>query len=144
MISVSRTISTTTPLDKSWGFLSEFANTEVWDPGTVRCKRIDVGPVDVGARYENVSQFKGKETTLEYAVTTFEPAKHLVLKGENKTVQSIDDMSFSGSDTGTEVRYSAHFTFKGVARLFEPFLRKSIDKLADEAETGMKKALDAL
>jgi carbon monoxide dehydrogenase subunit G len=144
MITVSRTVHTATPLDKCWGYLSEFANTEIWDPGTVSCKRLDVGPVDVGARYENVSKFRDRETTLQYQVVTFEPARHITLDGTNKTVESVDDMQFTGSDTGTEVVYTARFTFKGAVRLAEPFLHKAMEKLADEAQAGIQKALDGL
>jgi hypothetical protein len=112
-------------------------DAEEWDPGTVTCRRTDAGPIDVGATYENVSEFRGRKTTLTYTVQTFDPAKHLVLKGENKTVQSIDDMSFSGSDTGSELTYTARFTFKGLARLAEPLLHKAINKLADDTEASL-------
>ena len=144
MITVTRTIRTDTPLEKSWGFLKDFTSAEQWDPGTVTCRRLGDGPIDVGTRYENVSEFRGRRTTLIYEVIQFEVARRLVLKGENKTVQSIDDMTFSGSTTGTEVLYTARFTFKGAVRLAEPFLRRPLNKLADDAEAGLQKALDAL
>jgi carbon monoxide dehydrogenase subunit G len=141
---VSRTIRTSTSLQKCWDFLSDFSNTEQWDPGTVSCHKTSPGDNGVGAEYENVSEFKGRKTTLQYRVTTFEPGRHLVLEGENDTVKSIDDMTFSGDENGTEVVYSAHFTFKGAAKLAEPFLKKPLNQLADEAEAGMQKALDVL
>ena len=64
MITVTRTIRTTAPLDAVWAYLSDFTNAEQWDPGTVTCKRTDAGPIDVGATYENVSEFRGRKTTL--------------------------------------------------------------------------------
>ena len=137
MITVKRTIRTVAPLDAVWGYLSDFTNAEQWDPGTVTCKRTDAGPIDVGATYENVSEFRGRQTTLTYTVATFVPAKHLVMHGENKTVQSIDDLTFSGSASGAELVYEARFTFKGVARLAEPFLRKALNKLADDTEDSL-------
>ena len=144
MITVTRTVRTDTPLEKAWGFLKDFASAEQWDPGTVSCRRLGDGPIDVGTRYENVSEFRGRRTTLQYEVTRFEVARRLVLRGENKTVQSVDDMTFSGSTTGTEVTYTAEFTFKGKLRLAEPLLRRPLSKLADDAEAGLQKALDAL
>ena len=144
MITVTRTIRSTTPLEKSWGFLKDFTSAEEWDPGTVSCRRLDEGPIDVGAAYENVSEFRGRRTTLRYEITEFEVARRLVLQGENKTVRSVDEMTFTGSTTGTEVVYQATFTFKGMARLAEPFVRRPLNKLADDAEEGMRQALDAL
>lgn len=37
-------------------YLIDFAHAEQWDPGTRSCERIDSGPVQVGARWHNVSQ----------------------------------------------------------------------------------------
>jgi uncharacterized protein YndB with AHSA1/START domain len=144
MITVTRTITSTAPLSAVWAYLSDFTNAEQWDPGTVTCRRVDAGPIDVGATYENVSEFRGRKTTLEYTVQTFEPARHLVLRGENKSVQSIDDLTFSGSDTGTELVYTARFTFKGLARLAEPLLHKPINKLADDTEASLNTRLAQL
>lgn len=144
VITVTRTLRTAAPLDAVWGYLSDFTNAEQWDAGTVTCKRTDAGPIDVGATYENVSEFRGRETTLTYTVVTFDPAKHLVLHGENKSVKSVDDMTFSGSATGSELVYTARFTFKGVAKLVEPFLHKALNKLADDTEHELNTRLAEL
>ncbi len=144
MITVARTVRTKAPLEAVWAYLSDFTNAEQWDPGTITCTRSDAGPIDVGATYENVSEFRGRKTTLQYTVETFDPAKHLVLRGENKTVQSFDDMTFAGSAAGTELIYEARFTFKGVARLAEPLLHKPLNKLADDTEASLQKNLDRL
>jgi len=42
---------------------------------------------------------------------------------------------------GTEVRYTAEFSFKGAARLFAPFLRPAFARLGTAAQTGMYEAL---
>ena len=141
---VSRTVRTRTPLERCWAYLSDFSNAAQWDPGTVSCRRVDAGPDGVGAEYENTSTFQGRETTLRYRVITFEPGGRLVLEGENSTVKSVDDMTFSGDETGTEVVYSAHFTFKGLAKLAGPMLTKPLNDLADDAQAGLQLALDAL
>lgn len=144
MITVARTVRTKAPLDAVWAYLSDFTHAEQWDPGTVTCRRTDAGPIDVGATYENVSEFRGRRTTLRYTVETFEPARHLVLRGENKTVQSFDDMTFAASGAGTELTYEARFTFQGLARLAEPLLHKPLTKLADDTEASLQKHLDRL
>ena len=144
MITVARIVRTKAPLDAVWAFLSDFTNAEQWDPGTITCTRTDAGPIDVGATYDNVSEFRGRKTNLRYTVETFQPAQHLVLRGENKTVQSFDDMTFTGSGSGTEVTYEARFTFKGLARLAEPLLHKPLNQLADDTEASLQTQLDQL
>lgn len=144
MITVSRTINSVTPLDRSWDYLHDFVTAEEWDPGTVTCRRLGTGPVGVGTKYENISEFRGRKTTLEYEILEFEPTRRLKLRGQNKTVQSIDTLAFSGSAAGTQVVYTAEFTFKGAARFLEFLLKKPINKLADDTEAQLTKSLDAL
>lgn len=144
MIKVSRTVQAQRSLVQVWSYLSDFAHTEDWDPGTVRCRRTDAGPVDVGAKYENTSKFRNKETTLQYEVTRFDAPKRITLRGENKTVVSVDDMAVSGDADASTVTYTAEFTFKGMARLAEPFVKGPLNKLADDARDGLSAALNRL
>jgi carbon monoxide dehydrogenase subunit G len=143
-ISVSRTVHTSTPLEACWKYLSDFSNTTEWDPGTVSCRQTTPGPIGVGTEFENVSTFRDRTTTLQYQVTTFDPHRRLVLEGQNKTVTSVDDLTFAPDGQGTEVVYTAHFTFHGLAKLAEPVLGKPLNGLADEAAAGLQRALDGL
>jgi carbon monoxide dehydrogenase subunit G len=91
-----------------------------------------------------VSQFRGRETELEYRLTRLEPVRRLTFVGENKTVTSTDDMRLTSTATGTAIRYQARFAFKGVAKLASPFLRSSFEKLADETADQLRGALAKL
>ena len=144
MITVVRTVRTAAAIDVVWPYLSDFTNAEQWDPATVSCTRTDAGPVDVGATYQNVSRFRGRTTTLEYTVETFDPPHHFVLIGRNKSVSSRDDMTLSSVDAGTELVYTARFSFSGLARLAEPLLKGALTKLADDTAVSLKRNLDAL
>jgi len=142
MVIVERTVETASPIDRVFDYLSDFTNTEEWDPGTLRTKRVDTGPIAVGTRFHNVSQFRGRETELEYRLTRLEPVRRLTFVGENKTV--TDDMRLTSTATGTAIRYQARFAFKGVAKLASPFLRSSFEKLADETADQLRGALAKL
>jgi carbon monoxide dehydrogenase subunit G len=147
VITVRRTITVGKPAAAVFAYLSDFATAVEWDPGTVSCRRIKDGspqPTGLGAEYENVSRFKGRETTLRYRVERFEPERTIALRGRNKTVTSVDTISLVGHDGSTEVGYQADFSFNGVARFAEPLLRKSLEKLADDAEQSMRAALSRL
>lgn len=145
MITVSRTVRTDTSIDKVWPYLADFGNAEQWDPGTVKCTRKDTAPLGKGAKWENLSKFRGRETTLEYTITTFDEPNHLALVGENKTVTSQDDMTLATvTGGGTELAYTARFTFKGLARLAGPFVKGALNKLADDTQQSLQTHLDAL
>jgi uncharacterized protein YndB with AHSA1/START domain len=145
---LQRTVTVDLPLDKVFAYLSDFTTTTEWDPGTVRTVRT-AGDGGFGTEYLNTSTFAGRETSLTYVVQELVPNQRIALRGENKTVIAHDTMTFrevSGGTaiTSTEVTYTADFTFKGVARLFAPFLRPAFERLGNEAEHGMAAALARL
>jgi NADP-dependent 3-hydroxy acid dehydrogenase YdfG/uncharacterized protein YndB with AHSA1/START domain len=140
---LQKTITVAKPLDKVFGYLSDFTTTTDWDPGTVKTVRI-TGDGTVGTEYANTSKFAGRETRLTYVVRELVPNQRITLRGENKTVIVEDTMTFRTSGGGTAVTYSARFTFKGFTRLLAPLLKPAVRRLGHEAETGMRQALARL
>jgi hypothetical protein len=53
-------------------------------------------------------------------------------------------MTFRSTGAGTEVTYTAEFTFKGPARLLAPMLRPAFERLGTKAQTGMRTALSQI
>lgn len=143
MPTITRTVSTRADAATVYAYLSDFTHAEEWDANTVSC-RLQSGSGGVGSRYENVSRFRGRETTLVYELVEASPAERIVLRGENKTVRAVDTMTMAAADGGTRVTYQADFTFRGVAALLTPFLRKPLAQLGDEAERSLAAALGRL
>jgi carbon monoxide dehydrogenase subunit G len=141
MIELERTITVDRPTDAVVGYLADFSNAEEWDSGTKACTRLDEGPVQIGSRWRNVSEFRGRATELLYTLVRSEPQR-LTFTGENRTVTSTDDLSFVDEGTRTRIRYLARFKFKGLAVLAEPFVRGSLEKLADDTIEQLKSVLD--
>jgi hypothetical protein len=131
------------PLVKVFGYLSDFTTTTEWDPGTITTVRTS-GDGGFGTEYLNTSKFAGRQTQLTYVVEDLVTNRHIALRGENKTVIAHDTMVFREVAGGTEVTYTADFTFKGIARLAAPFLGPAFERLGNEAETGMAAALARL
>ncbi|WP_203591089.1 SRPBCC family protein [Streptomyces sp. SID13031] len=144
MITIERVVTVEKSVESVFAYLSDFETTTEWDPGTVSTVKVegDGGP---GTKYQNKSSFAGRETELEYVVQQREAGRVFQLRGENKTVSALDTMSFrSTDDGGTEVTYRAEFEFKGVTRLIEPLFKSQFKKLGDEAEEGIRTALQKL
>lgn len=140
---LQRTVVTAAPLAKVFDYLSDFTTTTDWDPGTVSTVK-EQGTGGVGTVYRNVSKFRGRETELRYIVQEYEPRQRIQLRGENRTVISVDTLTFRPAGQQTEVTYAAEFTFKGVARYLTPLLRPALTRLADDAERGLRDALNRL
>jgi len=112
------------------------------DPGTRECERVDTEPIGVGARWHNVSEFRGRRTELDYELVRCEPAR-LTCVGRNKTATSTDDVTFEPTDEGTGITYRSHVRFHGLARLADPFLRREFVRLGDELEQTLPRAVTA-
>ena len=140
---LQKTVIVGEPLDAVFGYLSDFTTTTEWDPGTVLTVT-QHGDGGVGTTYLNTSTFLGRETRLTYVVREFVPGERIRLRGENNTVTAVDTMTFRSVDAGTEVTYTAEFTFKGLSRIAVPLLKPAFERLGNEAEAGMRKALNRL
>ena len=140
---IERTVTVNVPIARAFDYLADFTTTTEWDPGTVSTVR-RYGDGDVGTAYENTSKFLGRETSLTYVVEERVAGQRIRLRGENTTVISVDTMTFRAVDGGTEVTYSAEFTFKGLSRFLAPLLKPALARLGNEAESGLRSALTAL
>ncbi len=139
---IRRQVMTSRPLGEVFAYLSDFTTTTEWDPGTVKTTRIS-GDGRVGSVYANTSSFNGRRTELVYTVTVFEPNALVQLQGENRTIHATDTISFESTPGGTRITYDAHFRFKGLAKLAQPFLGRAFQRLGDAAQAGMQNALGA-
>ena len=141
MIDIKRTVTTARPMPEVFAYLSDFATTQEWDPGTERTTR-ESGDGGVGTRYHNVSRFLGRTTELDYVVVEHEPPVRLVLRGEKQTVVARDTMTIDHAPGGgTRITYRAQFSFKGPSRLFAPLAAPAFRRLGDKAASGLRTAL---
>jgi carbon monoxide dehydrogenase subunit G len=143
MPSVERTITTSTPLDRVWTYLSDFRTTEDWDPPTVRTDRTS-GDGGLGTTYKNVSKFLGRETEAEYVVTAFDEEQLLQLSGKATGMELLDTITLAADGVGTEVTYRSEFKPQGAAKLASPLLGIGLEKLADDTAESLQQRLDAL
>ena len=71
MTKLHERIQTTLPIEDTFAFIADFANSSRWDPGVATSEHIDAGPVALGARYDLGVRMRGKVAPMEYRITTF-------------------------------------------------------------------------
>lgn len=126
----------------TFAFIAEFANAEIWDPGTLESKRIDTGPLGVGARYAVTVKVGENSAPMTYMIDVYEPDTRVVLVGKGELVTARDDIRFEPmADGGTRVDYTADLTLNGWRQLATPFLSGAFRTLGDNARIGMTAAL---
>jgi hypothetical protein len=140
---LQRSVETDASPAAVFAYLSDFTNTNEWDPGTVRTTLVS-GDGGVGTTYDNTSRFMGRETELTYEVVQHEPDRLFALRGENKSVVAHDTMEIVPVGPGSRVTYTADFQFKGLGRFVAPLLAPALKKLGDDAEKGLRDGLAKL
>lgn len=142
---ITRTITVDTAPSAVYAYLKDFTTSTDWDPGTVETTLVE-GDGGIGSRYHNRSIFRGRKTELTYVTIDLQPDRLVMMRGENKTVTARDTMSIrpGPGGAGTELVYEVDFTFKGIAKLATPFLRRDLTTLGDEAEEALNRELPRL
>ncbi|MEH3032937.1 MAG: SRPBCC family protein [Aeromicrobium erythreum] len=140
---VERTFTVDQPIEEVFAFLSDFENTESWDPGTISTTRTS-GDGGVGTTYRNRSRFMGREVDLEYETIAYEEPTHFVCRGVNGRTTATDHLTFTRDGDRTQIHYRAVFAFPkpwgGIAGLV---LRRPIEKLADETVEQIRETFAA-
>lgn len=138
---VERTFIVDQPIERTFAFLSDFENTEQWDPGTVSTRRTS-GDGGLGTTYKNVSEFMGRQVELDYETVGYEEPTVFVCRGVNGKTTATDHLTFTPVDGRTQIHYRAVFDFPFPISVLAPLLvRGKIEKLADETVEQIKRTL---
>ena len=143
MITVSRTFTVPAAPDAVIDYLKDFGHAVEWDPGTQSCTRDDSGPIQVGARWHNVSKILGVTAELTYTLERLE-SDTIVLVGRNEKSTSTDTITVRPASAGTELTYRAELEMHGLAKLATPVMKLEFEKLANDTEKQLTEVLTGL
>jgi uncharacterized protein YndB with AHSA1/START domain len=76
----TNTITIDRPVAEVFAFLAEFENLPRWNYAISETRKISIGPVDVGARYEQTRTIPTRSVET-FEVTAFEPDRTLSIRG---------------------------------------------------------------
>ncbi|MET0931846.1 MAG: SRPBCC family protein [Aeromicrobium sp.] len=140
---VERTFTVSRSIEDVFDYLSDFENTNEWDPGTIRTRRTG-GDGGLGTTYDNRSRFAGRETELTYETIGFDRPTFFSARGTNRTATATDTLTFTRDGDRTQIHYRADFQFHGVVKYVAPFVvRPKLDGLADETVEQLRQALES-
>ncbi|CAB4860749.1 unannotated protein [freshwater metagenome] len=138
------TIESPRTQEECFAALSDFSSAAQWDPGVVRASRVGDEPIGAGSRFELVAAFMGREVELTYEITAYEAPRRVVLRAENASVTSLDEITFDPAPGGgTLVTYDADLRLKGPMRPLDLGLRLVFGRIGDKAAAGLRDFLGA-
>jgi carbon monoxide dehydrogenase subunit G len=138
------TATTSLPRDTAFGHVGDFANIDRWDPGVVTAIKATGGETGPGTAYDLVLSYAGREIEMQYVVTEHEPNRRVVLEGTGARVHAIDVIEFDDHTDGTKVTYTADLSLTGLARFFEPLLKRRLGKVVEDGGMGLRRWLKEL
>lgn len=144
MIRVQDVVPIRVGADEAFTYLADFAHLPEWDPGIARARRTDAGagPIAVGARFEVVARFLGRDVPMQYEVTRYDAAsRQAELVGTADGLRATDRITVSARGEGAEVHWQAEFEFRGAGRLVSPLMRPLFARLARKAMAGLRRKL---
>jgi carbon monoxide dehydrogenase subunit G len=143
MTIVVRTFTVTASPGVVLEYLTDFGNTEEWDPATQRTIRHGSGPIVVGTSWHNVSKIRGLTTELTYTLAVRD-SDRIVFIGRNEGATSIDTITARPVAGGSEVTYHVDLEMHGLAKLAAPVMRSEFEKLGNETASRLTVALNRL
>ena len=140
---VERTFTVSRSTEDVFDYLSDFENTNEWDPGTIETRRTS-GDGGLGTIYANTSTFAGRRTELTYETVGFDRPTFFSARGTNKTATATDSLTFTRDGERTQIHYRADFQFHGLVKLVAPLVVKPrLTSLADETVEQLRRALES-
>jgi carbon monoxide dehydrogenase subunit G len=120
-------------------YLADFTHLPEWDPGIVRVTRRGSGPLAVGARFDVVARFGGREVPMTYELIRYDETElRAELRGAASGVRAVDRIHVSPSGSGAEVHWDADLVLEGARRLATPVMRLLFARAARRAMDGLR------
>jgi hypothetical protein len=136
-------LTTRLPVEAAFAYVADFSRQAEWDPNTRSSRRVDDGPLGIGARFALEVSVGGRSAPMEYRITEYDPPRRVVLVGEGSGVWSSDEISFTAVPDGTRVDYVAEIKLRGILGLAQPLMGGALAKIGRGAAEGMRAALEA-
>ena len=137
------TIESTLPRADAFAYMADFANSRLWDPSVSKARQVGDTPIGVGASFDVVARFAGRDVQLRYAIVEYESPHRVVLEAVRPGFVSRDTITVDAAGAGSVVHYDATLAFSGVGRLFDPVMQRIFNRVGANATTGMQAALNA-
>jgi uncharacterized protein YndB with AHSA1/START domain len=142
MIDITVETQIARPVHDVFAYATDPEKLSSWQTNTVSATREDDGPYGVGSRLREVHRAPGgKELESVVEVVEYAPDRVFALEVKEGTPIHAHVM-FDPADAGTRVRFRAHGTLSGPARIIEPLVARMLRKqFAQHLET-LKQVLE--
>jgi short-subunit dehydrogenase len=138
---VKKNITIGLPVEQVFPYVLDFSQLYEWDDHVIQGRRIDVGPVKVGSRFQFVYSLAGQIQTLDYTLAAMETNRFVRLECNAPAFQAIDEITFqSAGAASTRVTYQAEIRVN--SRIKDFLLRPIMNRIGDRVVHRLKEVLE--
>ena len=137
------TIESALPQVEAFDYMADFANARLWDPSVSEARRVGEAPVAIGAAFDLVARFGGRDVPLRYEIVEYDSPRGVVLEARHPRFVSRDTITVEPAASGAVVHYDANLAFGGLGRLLDTVMQRMFNRVGARATAGMQTALNA-
>jgi hypothetical protein len=135
-------IVSTRSVDEVFAYISDFSNTQQWDPGVAKAVRHGSVPVKLGDTFDLDIKVGKKITPMTYEIVELSAPDRIVLHSETKQLVSHDTVTVRTTPAGTVLDYTAELDLKGPLKYLDPLLGMFFKRIGDKAVAGLRHQLN--
>ena len=128
MITVQLQIEIESPPETVFDLLADHTKHLIWNPNIIEASLFAEGSVKKGSKGISVGESSGRR--IENEIIYYEYDRPKFVSGGTTSGSLIGKMSneFIPTEKGTKINYRLEVKFKGLMRLLEPFIKRSLIK----------------
>ena len=128
MITVQLQIEIEAQPEIVFDLLADHTKHPIWNPNIIEASLFAEGPIKKGSKGIAVGESKGRR--IENEIIYYEYDRPKFVSGEATSGSVIGKMSneFMPTEKGTKINYRLEVKFKGLMRLLEPFMKRTLIK----------------
>ncbi len=125
-----------------FAFVNNFAAYSQWQSGVIAARMVSDGPLGSGSRIAETRRFFGRTTDMIWEVTTFQPPHTRGFKMEG-AFPSTGVMTWESVPEGTRLRVEVTTKARGVLKLLEPLLARTVRQQNAKDFATLKQLLES-
>lgn len=138
---VEKEIAVNQPINRVFSYIFDFSQLYEWDDHVTEGKRVDLGSIGVGSKFNFTYSFAGTLQSIDYNLKGFKENDFLELECSSSNFSAIDRITFEKqSATETKIHYKSWIDLRSGFKdfLLSPF----IERIADRVLNRLKKVLE--
>ena len=142
MVHAEKTVLVHRPVQSVFDFILNGANNRLWRSSVTDIKPLSEEPYGVGARFEQGLKGPTGRIAGDYEITEVKPNELIRFQVTAGPARPTGTYRFRSEGGATEVAFALDYHAKGLAKLMEPMIQRSMDEevaMLDELKAFLEK-----